>query len=428
MEYVVKGFVEIPSLLSNVPDSVASMGELSNHSRTYSYDQLQFDDPSKDAANVVVFSSTVAGIKSATPQDAIDVIHDLMEKSMNVFVTSRPWVEQAREEFPDLQNIDVGSETLYKGKQLPNWISCTVPVGADNVNFKLWLNDNIFRSEYDLYDHIIDLRVNSVSELYTDYATASAALDAVSLSQFFEKAEVVRNERPFTKQEIVELTWQDPADNSKTLKVPFLVMIYGAAGNAYDSIVESIRKHLVANSNHTLEEWIAYFPELLNVDIMTFIPQWDVEAIGSDATGTSVYSPTMHYDESMANARKLFPSETLTDMKKVTDFSQLSYRSLGMVVVGKDSNTTGKVRFRELYPQYCVLSVNDPNANRRSALTISAINKLAQLVRIAEIDDGSAQLPAGISRSSSGGFVFIELTENSVVFRMVTKQSYLAGI
>lgn len=428
MEYAVKGFIEIPSLISNVSGSVASLGELSNHSRTYSIDQMHFDDPDKDASNIVVFSSLVAGVSATPPQGAIDIIHDLMEKSMNEFVTSKAWIEQAKLAFPDIQNFEVGSETLYKGKQLPNWLSCTVAIGADNINFKLWLNDLIFRAEYDLYETKFAVRVNNISELYTDYATASAALAAVSLSQFIEQSEVIRAAKPFTKQEIIELTWQDPADDSKTLKVPFQAMVYGAAGGTYDSIIDGIREYLVANSNHTLEEWIAYFPELLNVDVFTFIPQWDAVAIGTSQSGDNVYSPTFYYDEAMVNVRKLFPNETLSDMKKVTDFSSMSYKSIGLAVVGKETNDTGKQRWRQAYPDYCVLPANDNNSRRLGALTISAINKLAQLVRLCESDDGTATLPAGISRSASEGFTFIELTENSIVFRMVTKHSYLAGL
>lgn len=428
MEYSVKGFIEIPSLISNVSGSVASLGELSNHSRTYSFDQMHFDDPAKDAANVIVFSSLVAGVSTTPPQGAIDVIHDLMEKSMNEFVTSKEWIDQAQEAFPDITNMEVGSETLYKGKQLPNWVSCTVAVGADNINFKLWLNDLIFRAEYDLYEIKYGVRVNNVSELYTDYATAKAALDAVSLAQFFEQSEVIRANKPFTKQEIVELTWQDPADNTKTLSVPFQAMVYGAAGGTYDSIIDGIREYLVANSNHTLEEWIAYFPELLNVDIFTFIPQWDAVAIGTSQSGDNVYTPTFEYDKGMDNVRKVFPNETLTDMKKVSDITFMSYKSIGLVVVGKDTNDAGKVRWRQAYPDYCVLNANENDARRLSALTISAINKLSQLIRLCESDDGSATLPAGITRSASGGFVFIELTENGIVFRMVTKNSYLAAL
>lgn len=428
MEYSVKGFIEIPSLISNVNGSVASMGELSNHSRTYSIDQLVYDDENKDAANIVVFSSIASDQPATPPSAAIDKLHDLMEKSMNEFVTSKPWIDQAKLAFPDISTFEVGSETLYKGKQLPNWFTCTIPVGTDNINVKFWINDLIFRSEYDLHETLIAVRVNNVSELFSDYATAKAALESVSLSQFIAESEEIRNEKPFTKQEIVELTWQDPADNSKTLKVPFQAMIYGAAGGTYDSITDAIRDFLVKNSNHTLEEWIAYFPELLNVDVFTFIPQWDAVAIGNSVTGDNVYTPTFYYDESMNNVRKVFPNETLTDMKKVTDFTFMGYKSMGLAVVGKDTNSDGKVRWRQAYPNYCVLDANDPNLRRLGALTISAINKLAQLVRLCNDDDGTAKLPAGIARSAQNGFNFIELTENGIIFRMVTKKSYLANI
>lgn len=429
--YNIKGFVEIPSFVSNTPDTIAPIGELSAHGRTFELDRETYSNEAKPFSDIVVFHSQIAGSDSSIPSAAIDILHDIMEKAQADFITTQPFEDQLSAAFPELTEISTGAETLYLGKQYPNWLEFTVASGADSFVIKVWLSDQSFRIEYPHYTIKVIGPTESVQDMGSSYLSIQASLEAVSLEQHLANVESVRADIPATAQQVVELLWQDPTDTSNTIKVNFICVIYGTAGESFNNKVEAIRKFLVDNSSKTLPEWITYFPELLNVDVLTFVPQWGTVAVAAVPGGgvgiDSIYSPTFKYDKGMDEIRKIFTQETLTALKKVTDVSSLPYKSLGLAVVGSDSNQEGKQRFSEVYPDYVVLQAADiNNINRVSAPTIACIRRLAIMIRACEEDDGTQALPVGYTRTSSGAANFLEVIENNIVFRMVTKASFLA--
>lgn len=429
--YNIKGFLEIPTFVSNTPDAIAPIGELSAHSRTYELDRQTYSDESKPFSDVVIFHSQIAGADAAIPGAAVQILHDIMQKAQADFVTTQPFEVQLLAAFPDLTEISTGSETLYLGKQYPNWLEFTLESGADSFVIKMWLSDQSFRIEYPHYTIKVVGPTESVQDMASSYLSVLASKDAVSLEQHLANVEAARADTPQTAQQVVELTWIDPTDTSNTVKLNFICIVYGSAGESFNNKIEAIRQYLVNNSSKTLPEWITYFPELLNVDVLTFIPQWGTVAVAAVPGGgvgiDSIYSPTFKYDKGMDEIRKIFTQETLTALKKVTDISSLNYKSLGMAVVGSDSNQEGKQRFSEIYPDYVVLQGSDiNNINRISAPTIACIQRLATMIRACEEDDGSQDLPVGYTRTAAGAANYLEVIENNVVFRMVTKASFLA--
>lgn len=432
--YNVKGFLEIPSFITNVPHEIATLGQLSNHSRTFSVDQDEYSDPDKDVANLIVFESSVLGVRTEMPSEAVDHVFDIMEHAFANFTSTKRFEEQLMEEFGPsssnpITNVSTGSEILVNGKLFPTWLKYTKETGNDTVEIKLWLSDALFRAEFDSFEIKVVGPTTNVTELYATYDNVRTSLALVDLEQHVEKVEEVRQNNPFTKQKIVDLEWIDPNDDSKTHKVNFFCLAYGPLGENRDNLLDAVRTYLVDNSTYTEEEWTVYFPELLSINEMTLIPQWNRVALAAvDGGGMgvdSVYSPIMRYDESMDNARKIITAPTLTELKAVTDLFHLSYRTLSVLAIGSKNNAEGTVRFSEVYSDYTVLPVNSIDLNRLRAITSSVIRRLGVMVRICEEDDGSLELPVGYSRANIGGASFIEATENNIVFRMVTKQSYL---
>lgn len=432
----VKGFIEIPSFVTNTPNTIAELGQLSNHARTFSVDQDEYSNPDKDAADLVIFESLALGTRVEVPNEAVEYVFDIMDHAYANFVSNQSFEEQLTAAFGStsgnenpISSISVGSEVLVNGKLFPTWISFTLETENDTVNLRLWLSDSVFRAEFDSFDIKVVGPTGTVPELYSTYENVNTSLAAIDLEQHVENVEQVRASNPFTKQKVVDLEWVDPNDSTKTHKVNFFCLVYGPLGENRDNLLDSIRQYLVDNSTHTLEEWVVYFPELLSINQLHLIPQWDRVAMAAVQDGgngvDSVYSPVFRYDVAMDNARKLITGPTLTELKAVTDLFHLSYRTLGVVAIGDKNNAEGTVRFSDAYPDYTVLPVNSTHLDSLRAVTSSLITKLGVLVRICEDDDGTTELPTGYSRVSVEGASFVEHTENNIVFRMVTKQSYL---
>lgn len=435
----VKGFIEIPSFVTNTPNTIAELGQLSNHARTFSVDQDEYSNPDKDAADLVIFESLALGTRVEVPGEAVEYVFDIMEHAYANFVSNQPFEEQLTAAFGSTSGIEnpigsisVGSEVLVNGKLFPTWVSFTLETENDTVNLRLWLSDSVFRAEFDSFDIKVVGPTGTVPELYSTYENVNISLAAIDLEQHVENVERVRASNPFTKQKVVDLEWVDPNDSTKTHKVNFFCLVYGPLGENRDNLLDSIRQYLVDNSTYTLEEWVVYFPELLNINQFHLIPQWDRVAMAAIQDGgngvNSVYSPVFRYDITMDNARKLITGPTLTELKAVTDLFHLSYRALGVVAIGDKNNAEGTVRFSEAYPDYTVLPVNSTHLDSLRAITSNLITKLGVLVRICEDDDGTTELPTGYSRVNINGANFVEHTENNIVFRMVTKQAYLNKI
>lgn len=437
-DYDIKGFGVIPEFISNTPGHTSAVGELDNHSRTYSKDQYIFEDPTKDSSRLVVFSATTGGSDTTVPQDVADKFLDIMHFALNNFNTLTGFSDQVDSEFGEsssvadpIQNIDSGADITHQGKLVTSWLYYEHTIGANTYKMRVWFTTASF-TEYPLFEIAIVSPTNVVSELASTFVNVTSAIAKVDLGDHIERMEIARSNKPVTRVEVVELSWQDPTDTSLVInKVNFTCFVHGPQGSSRDNLLEAIRQYLVANSSLTVEQWVTYFPELLNVDVFVLVPSWQrvslAATVGGGSSTVSVHNPIFQYDVSMERARAIVTDKTLTELKPVSDIVPLAYKNLTCIVVGDDKNDAGRKRFGDVYTDYAILEVNSPEYTRQSALTKSCMSRIAVMIRLAESDDGSSILPTGYTRTSSGTGVFIEATENGFVFRMTTKKSYLAA-
>lgn len=428
MAIELRGFVEIPSFVSNVKDQVSAIGELSNFSRTFSRDQQQFSDPAKDVSELVVFGNKDTGTDVPVDPTVTARILDIFEASFADYVAGTPYTVQVETSFPDLTNIESGAQVTHLGKFLVEWLSFDMVVGADTVNVKVWLSDLNFRAEYTDYEIVVLPPAASVSDFYSDYNTAVNAKDTYGLQDRFTAIGAAQDGAIATEHKLLSLKWIDPLDPTKTFNTEWTIVGYGANAFAYENMLEAIRLYLTANSVYTVTQWVEFFPELINVDIFYVFPQWDRTALPSSPSSDALYSTGYMYDVGMDNLRKILTVPTLNTLKPVTDIISTSYKSLCVALVGKETNSIEKQRFLKYYYDYTVLPINDININRLRAITQSVMTKLETLYIQAEADTGSNTLPSNMVRSTYGTGTFIELTENNIIFRVCTKLSYLETI
>ena len=102
----VKGFIQIPSFISNAEDQVAAIGELGPRQRTYSTDRQHYQDPAKDASELIIFSCKDNGTKVLFPSTLKDLCLNIMEEAFNNFVPEESFRQQVEVAFPDLNNVN----------------------------------------------------------------------------------------------------------------------------------------------------------------------------------------------------------------------------------------------------------------------------------------------------------------------------------
>lgn len=424
----VKGFVQIPSFINNAEDQVAAIGELGPRQRTYTTDRQHYQDATKDAAELVIFSCTNGGTKTLFPSTLKDLCLDIMEEAFNNFVTSQTFKDQLEAAFPALTNVITGSDQIHNAKAMTEWFQFDTIDGGTPVTIKLWLSNQSFAAEYDLFNHIVIQPATALEDYHDTFTLAQNAKNAFTLSVRNTAQTTAIGNKPPTQIDIVELTWQDPTDTNNTVLTEWTVICYGEQALPYENKLEAIRQHLVNNSSHDLASWVQYFPELDNIDTVYLFPQWENVSLTSSVlpgVGDNHYSSFVLYDRGMDNLRKIINSPNLTIMKKHTDVLFSIYKSVSIIAVAGETNSIGARRFSEIFPQYTVLNINDINNGRLPASLTNFITLLNQVLIQAEIDDGSQILPAGMVRQATNGADFIEFVYNNVTYRVCTKDTYL---
>lgn len=424
----VKGFVQIPSFINNTEDAVAAIGELGLRQRTYAKDRQHYQDATKDASELVIFSCKDNGSTTTLPSTIKDLCLDIMEEAYNNFVTNQTFLDQLVAGFPTLTNVNTGVDMVHNGRMMNEWFSFEYSDSGTPVTVKLWLSNLSFAAEYDEYDIIVIQPTTALEDYHDTYQKALDAKNAFTASVRFAEQSNVIGSKPPTDMTIVDLNWVDPTDAANTVLTEWTIIGYGEQAFVYENMLEAIRQHLLDNSSHDLASWVLYFPELDNIDIMYLFPQWENVALTSSTqpgVGDNHYASYARYDTGVENLRKILTGETLTTMKKYIDVIFHIYKSIALFAVGKDTNTVGTQRFSDIFPQYTVLNLNDINNGRLPADVTTFITLLNSVLVQAEIDDGVLTLPAGMVRQNTGGANFIEVVYNNVTYRVCTKDSYL---
>lgn len=423
MAYTINGFVTISDLVNNAPGQIAPFGEISTDARTRAVEKGFYSDNTHPTLDLILFSIERDGADSTappsiTPLAMLDAVATIRE-----FDVSRDYIDQFAEAYPDYTLVSMGPRLQHSGLMMPEWVEWTQIHLSEAITHRVWLSDAAFREDYRKNEIIVVPPINPVTRLYANYIDASNALNSVTPADIISNIEIARQNNPFTSQETVRLRWNDPSNPSLQLDTYWPIVGYGnvSTSEAYDAI----RTYLVENTSYTLEQWNEYFPDLISVDTLVFIPTWDSIALTTGPSGQSMYNPSVNYAD-VDNIASAVIESAFSEYEEYTVTTALVYKALGVVSLGSGNNSENKRTFNELFPDYTFIFANDNNSlDRISALTALAIERLELLARMAEVDTGSGNLPSLIVRKPVGDVVWLESMVDTILFRMVTRQSYL---
>lgn len=422
MAYTINGFITISDLVNNAPGQIAPFGEISADARTRAVNKGYYSDDTLPTLDLILFSIDRDGAVASTPPSITPLAMLTAVQDIRGFDITRDYIAQFAETYPDYTGVMMGPRIQYSGLLMPEWVEWTQIHLSESVTHRVWLSDSAFREDYRKNEIIVVPPINPVTRLYAPYINASNALNAVTPADIISNIEVARQNNPFTSQETVRLRWSDPTNPSLQLDTYWPIIGYGnvSTSEAYDAI----RTYLVDNTSYTLEQWNEYFPDLIAIDTLVFIPTWDSVSLTTGPSGQSMYNPTVDYAE-VDNIAEAVVESAFTEYAEYSSTTSLLYKALGMIVLGSGNNAENKRTFRELFPDYTILDVNGQNIDRIAQLTQLAIERLELMARMAEVDTGTGTLPNLIVRKPVGTVVWLESMVDTILFRMVTRQSYL---
>jgi hypothetical protein len=203
------------------------------------------------------------------------------------------------------------------------------------------------------------------------------------------------------------------------------VIGYGNAGNSPDILKDAIADAVLANSNHTRDEWITILPDLFLVTEWLFSPLSTSYSVPDKALQAGIYSPIVSPAKVLTQMQKTVkgPGYTANWIASQYEIGTLLYKSLAFGVVGNPQNRGGVTQFSQKFPDYFLVTNDSDDANRMSPETLEFLNKFLTMVRIAETMTRFTPVPSGYARVVRDGLVYISTFYQNVNYLVLSKPS-----
>ena len=423
----VKGFININSLLSNVPGVISQLGELSPLSATFSLDKGFYQNTANLDYDLITFSvRDSAGNQTQLASSRVAFIFRVLD-AVKQYYASRipPYTPEALRAYvypiigSTLSTLEIGAIVNSNNINLPQWISFLQT--DTGFSYNIWLSDSAFQQQYDEFTHVVVPPLLNVDSFFNQTSTIAGMLDNEDIDEYMVRVQEAKNNIPDTSTRVFKFNYIDPYDPSVTLETVWSVIVYGAAGDNIDAIKDSLMEYILTHSTRTRAQWEKIFPEIFRRTEMIIIPRWEDFAIPNMLTQTGIYSAMVQ------------PNVVTEDLVNLIDFYDDShvinnsvaipsaYKSLLLMIVDGQNNIDGKKHFRELYSDYIPVSSTSMDFNRMSLPTQELIYRLEEMVIVAERMDTYSIIPDTIKRIKRNGIVYISSVLHGINFLMLPK-------
>lgn len=431
--YTFYGFLKYPPLTDNAPDIINPLGELSDNSNTYTKDKSIHSNTSYPQTILVGFQSQQDAedveVPTGIPNRLLQLSQWLYVRAQAGNITTNPsaLVGMIQAEFGDqLIELSIGPLVTHAGIRLPAWIEYVdtkTDVGDNRI--KVWLSDSHFSNEYPGYIIEVIPPLDNIDDLFRDESEVKALLDEVTLPERFQDVAEKRGQYPYTMVRVMTYEWINSVDETRRIPTPWIVIIYGQAGNNPDLIKEAIIDYIMENTERPREDWEDLIPDLLLSTEFIITPFWNRYAVPNLELAAGIYSPTVRPAEATALTLRTVKGNGYSDdwIRNQLEYGSLIFRSVAYSVVGNPNNRTGITQFSEQFSDLILVTNVSTDFNRMSVRTQEFKVLFNELVKLAETTTPTTQVPQGRSRLTRGGVVYVGAHYENILYLVVTKYS-----
>ncbi|MND22207.1 hypothetical protein D3C81_144770 [compost metagenome] len=436
--YNLKGFMVFAPLADNAVNVIAPLGELSTHCATFSKEKGQYISTDyKDSKLISLLSQDVATNGTKTLQK-VPAAHQAAALNLGQWIYAKAIASEIRDDRPAfesslinqfgtlMQDLACGELVTDGVRWMPEWISYKL-VGQPDNRVRIWFADDSLRRQYDEYEIAFVPPIAKLDDFFRDPNEVKALVDAYTLSAALEKGDTVKGRNPETV--MINKIYKYYAQKAPFINIDtnWLIIVWGPAGNNPDIIKQELAKWILANSQHTEEEWMDIFPDIFTSTEFIATPFWDNIAIEQKAILTGVYSPTMLLTDIRSKSLKTIKGKNYTtahiDQNLVV--SGFQYSSLCVSICGGPYNRGGVKRFDDQWPKYINVSTGSPDANRMDLATQNWLDFFIRMLIVAESATLYSDMPIGMSRVTRDGIVYIASTFEDILYLVVTKYTMM---
>lgn len=438
--YTIKGFMAYGALADNTVGVVAPLGELSTYGKTFSKETgLYKSDELAPAAAFISFRSysdvAPIGLSKISPEYSnviLQIGQWLYTQAMAGSITEDDAVlyDLFTTQFAQLVgDVVLGPVATDADIWLPTWVQFRLLSDPAENRVKFWCSDDAFTHQYDEYELGFVAPIDVLDDFFKGSLQVKALVEARTDRDAFIQMENVKAKKPETFIRSESFEYIDPLDRTWRLPTDWRIIGWGIAGDNDDIVKEELIKWILENSTHSRDEWALIFPDIFTSTEFIVTPMTGQYAVANKSIQAGIYSPITSPVRATNLAKLTAKGTGYTDayVAGTVDVMGFLYKSLALLVVGGPENRDGKIRFAQHYPDYMVIPFGTPDANRMSPATQAWVELMNRLLIVAESMDQYSDIPAGMSRITRDGVLYIAGSILRVQY-LVVARSYMDTI
>lgn len=427
--YATKSFCNVSAFISNEPGVNSAIGELNQHAATFSREVAIYRSGDVPGYGLINFSSRNEAVKEVMRQSAVDQAIAMVDAAVRTTIATAGELYQDEVHRLIVQVAEtVGADFVVTGRMATNgrhWVPSFIQWhdttdSRDNEHI-VWLAVDDFINDYPDYEIIVVPPVDNLDSFFFPGSVVEASMREITPTQMIERAEAAKGEYPTTWRRNDPYTYHDPANSNRRIDVYWQILGYGDAGNDPDIIRDHMVDYILANSSHPREDWAVIFPDIFRRTELVFVPHWNKYAASARTFEHGIYSCIVNNGDPVKYAGLGaigYPTAHVRDNVQTIGFP---YRSLAISVVGHLENRDGKFKFSDHFPDYMNVPTTSTDAGRMSLETQAWIEKMLELIILAEEWTIATRMPRGIYRVVRGGKTFVSTTIDRVLMLVMVK-------
>ena len=206
----------------------------------------------------------------------------------------------------------------------------------------------------------------------------------------------------------------------------FPVLVHGQAGDNIDSIKDALVEYILAHSNKSRAEWTALIPSLFKRTEFVFVPNWGTLALPYFTSSTElggIYSPIINPRQMTALTKSLIPSYTASHIDAKIEYLSILHRSVTMAYVPGEQNLTQYDSLNKIIPDYALLNSLLTDFNRLSIETRNWIDRMQDLVTVAESVTPYTAVPNNIRKIYRDNRLFVSMNVGQVNYLVAARSN-----
>lgn len=424
---IVKGFVNIQSLVSNIQGTVAALGELSPNGFTYSKEKGYYSSSSLSDYELVTFTSVDAsGVSRALTGTEVDHIVAMVDFLRgNIASKIPPYnIDNIHTAILDhfieeVGNVKLGAINSGPSCALPEWVSWKLL--ATDLQIHIWLSDEAFCNQYDEAEVLVVPPVLNLDTFFAPIHIVAADVYGQTVDKIMERTNDAKQGYPETYIRMLRYNFIVLSDPTRTIETVWTVLIYGDKGDNIDSIKDAIIDYILTHSTRSRQEWETIFPDIFKRTEFLILPRWDLYSIPNRLTQQGLYSQLLNTKEAINFVKSHVSFYTQQHIEDNTYVTSYPYKSLALSIVNGEFNIDGKKDFKTLFPDYIPIPATSMDYARMSLKTQELFIALEEMLLIAESMGEFTYVPRTMRRVKRAGKLYLTRLLDNINYVVMPK-------